>query len=72
VGFNLKNLAILEMFVLGRKRRVSKGMGYSQKPWKKDKGLAETDPTLDIQGVDAAHKLIIMMNIAFGGAFDFT
>ncbi|MGD8835827.1 MAG: homoserine dehydrogenase, partial [Desulfobacteraceae bacterium] len=37
-----------------------------------DKGLAETDPTLDIQGIDAAHKLIIMMNIAFGGAFDFT
>ncbi len=37
-----------------------------------NKGLAETNPALDIQGVDAAHKLIIMMNIAFGGSFDFT
>jgi len=37
-----------------------------------EKGLAETDPTLDIQGIDAAHKLIIMMNIAFNGVFDFT
>ncbi|MCP4553701.1 MAG: homoserine dehydrogenase [Bacteroidetes bacterium] len=35
------------------------------------KGLAETNPTLDIQGIDAAHKLIIMMNIAFGGSFEF-
>ncbi len=35
-----------------------------------EKGLAETDPTLDIQGIDCAHKLIIMMNIAFNGVFD--
>lgn len=36
-----------------------------------EKGLAESNPVLDIQGIDAAHKLIIMMNIAFGGSFDF-
>lgn len=36
-----------------------------------DQGLAEPDPTLDIQGTDAAHKLIILMNIAFNGLFDF-
>jgi homoserine dehydrogenase len=36
------------------------------------KGLAETDPTLDIQGIDCAHKLIIMMNIAFNAVFDFS
>lgn len=35
-------------------------------------GLAEADPTLDIEGFDAAHKLTILMNIAFGGAFDFS
>jgi len=34
-------------------------------------GLAEADPTLDVQGIDAAHKLIILMNIAFNGSFDF-
>ncbi len=34
-------------------------------------GLAEADPTLDVQGIDAAHKLIILMNIAFNGSFEF-
>ncbi len=29
-------------------------------------GYAETDPTFDIEGVDAAHKLTIMSAIAFG------
>ena len=29
-------------------------------------GYAEADPTFDIQGVDAAHKLTIMASIAFG------
>jgi len=29
-------------------------------------GYAETDPTFDIQGVDAAHKLTLMASIAFG------
>ncbi|MFA5906547.1 MAG: homoserine dehydrogenase, partial [Desulfobacula sp.] len=37
-----------------------------------DQGLAEADPTLDIQGIDAAHKLIILMNIAFNGLFEFS
>ncbi len=29
-------------------------------------GYAETDPTFDIQGIDAAHKLTILASIAFG------
>lgn len=29
-------------------------------------GYAETDPTFDIEGVDAAHKLTILASIAFG------
>jgi homoserine dehydrogenase len=29
-------------------------------------GYAEADPTFDIEGVDAAHKLVIMASIAFG------
>ncbi len=37
-----------------------------------DLGLAEPDPALDIQGIDAAHKLTILMNIAFNGVFDFS
>jgi homoserine dehydrogenase len=31
-----------------------------------ERGLAEADPTLDINGVDSAHKLAILASIAFG------
>ena len=31
-----------------------------------DKGYAEADPTFDIEGVDAAHKLTILSALAFG------
>ncbi len=29
-------------------------------------GYAEADPSLDVEGIDAAHKLVIMMNLAYG------
>ncbi|NLY88148.1 MAG: homoserine dehydrogenase [Firmicutes bacterium] len=35
------------------------------------KGFAEADPTLDINGVDAAHKLAILASLASGGLVDF-
>ena len=31
-----------------------------------EKGYAEADPTLDIEGVDAAHKLSILLSLAYG------
>ena len=34
-------------------------------------GYAEADPSFDIDGVDAAHKLAILASIAFGTALDF-
>ena len=34
-------------------------------------GYAEADPTFDIEGIDAAHKLTIMSAIAFGTAVQF-
>jgi homoserine dehydrogenase len=34
-------------------------------------GYAEADPTFDIEGVDAAHKLSILAALAFGTALDF-
>ena len=34
-------------------------------------GFAEADPTFDIEGVDAAHKLSILSAIAFGAKLDF-
>jgi homoserine dehydrogenase len=30
------------------------------------KGYAEADPTLDIEGVDAAHKLVLLIRLAYG------
>ena len=34
-------------------------------------GLAEADPTLDVSGMDSAHKLSILAALAFGGRIDF-
>lgn len=34
-------------------------------------GYAEADPTFDVEGVDAAHKLSILSAIAFGAQIDF-
>jgi homoserine dehydrogenase len=34
-------------------------------------GFAEADPTFDIEGIDAAHKLSILAAIAFGARVDF-
>jgi homoserine dehydrogenase len=34
-------------------------------------GYAEADPTFDVEGIDAAHKLTILASIAFGTPLDF-
>jgi homoserine dehydrogenase len=36
-----------------------------------ERGYAEADPTFDVEGIDAAHKLTIMAAIAFGVPMDF-
>jgi homoserine dehydrogenase len=36
-----------------------------------DQGYAEANPSLDIDGIDAAHKLQILASIAYGGSVDF-
>jgi homoserine dehydrogenase len=33
-------------------------------------GFAEADPTLDVEGIDAAHKLAILMSLAYGAQLD--
>ncbi|MDP8215413.1 MAG: homoserine dehydrogenase [Candidatus Euphemobacter frigidus] len=33
-------------------------------------GYAEKDPTLDLSGVDSAHKLVLLASLAFGGWID--
>jgi len=37
----------------------------------KNLGYAEADPTFDVEGVDAAHKLAILASLAFGHTFQF-
>jgi homoserine dehydrogenase len=34
-------------------------------------GYAEADPTFDVAGIDAAHKLSILINLAFGSSVNF-
>lgn len=36
-----------------------------------DKGYAEADPTFDIEGIDAAHKLTLLIRLAFGQDYPF-
>ena len=36
------------------------------------KGYAEANPTFDVEGVDAAHKIAILANLAFGGFVKFS
>jgi len=35
------------------------------------KGYAEADPTYDVEGIDAAHKLTILIRLAYGTPFQF-
>ena len=52
-------------FILSEMRE--KGSGFDEVLAQAQKlGYAEADPTFDIEGVDAAHKLTIMAAIAFG------
>jgi len=49
------------------------GMGFNEAlKGAQAKGYAEADPTLDIQGIDAAHKLAILVRFAFGGRVKFS
>jgi homoserine dehydrogenase len=36
-----------------------------------ERGFAEADPTYDIEGIDAAHKLTILIRLAFGTSLQF-
>jgi homoserine dehydrogenase len=48
------------------------GMSYAQALAEaQEAGYAEADPTLDVEGVDTAHKLAILMSLAYGARLDF-
>ena len=52
-------------FILSR--MAKKGLSYGDALRKaQKKGFAEADPTLDVEGLDAAHKLILLIRLAYG------
>jgi len=57
-------------FILSEMR--SKGLPFDEVLKEAQRlGYAEADPTFDVEGVDAAHKLTIMSAIAFGNSMKF-
>ena len=57
-------------FILSEMR--SKGLSFDEVLKEAQRlGYAEADPTFDVEGIDAAHKLTIMSAIAFGNSMKF-
>jgi homoserine dehydrogenase len=51
---------------------IQHGETYEEALWAaQSKGLAEADPTLDVTGLDSAHKIAIMASMAFGVGVDY-
>ena len=47
------------------------GISYAQALSEaQEAGYAEADPTLDVEGIDTAHKLAILMSLAYGARLD--
>ena len=57
-------------FILSEMRDKGAGFGTALKEAQR-RGYAEADPTFDVEGVDAAHKLTIMAAIGFGVPMQF-
>ena len=53
-------------------RMIQSGAPYTQALYEaQSKGYAEADPSADVKGIDAAHKLVLLSNLAFHSIFDF-
>jgi len=53
-------------------RMAEEGVSFKEALQEAQKqGYAEADPTLDIEGVDSAHKIVILASLAFGTWVDF-
>ena len=57
-------------YILTQMTKAGKDFGTALKE-AQDAGFAEADPTYDIEGIDTAHKLLLLMKIAFNGRFEF-
>jgi homoserine dehydrogenase len=56
-------------YVLTRMREAGVGLGAAIRE-AQEKGYAEADPSLDVDGHDAAHKLCVLAMLAFGARVD--
>jgi homoserine dehydrogenase len=56
-------------YVLTRMREAGIGLEQAIRE-AQEKGYAEADPTLDVGGFDAAHKLVVLAMLAFGARVD--
>lgn len=53
-------------------RMIQSGAPYAQALYEaQSKGYAEADPSTDVRGIDAAHKLVLLANLGFHSMFDF-
>ena len=53
-------------------RMIQNGAPYAQALYEaQSKGYAEADPSTDVKGIDAGHKLTLLSNLAFHTVFDF-
>ncbi|MFH0939320.1 MAG: homoserine dehydrogenase [Planctomycetota bacterium] len=53
-------------------RMIQSGVSYQQALAEaQSKGYAEADPTFDVKGLDAAHKLVLLSDLAFHSMFAF-
>jgi len=57
-------------YILTTMERTGRDFGEVLKD-AQDLGYAEADPTFDVEGIDAAHKLAILAAIGFGARIDF-
>ncbi|MFA7000517.1 MAG: homoserine dehydrogenase, partial [Candidatus Omnitrophota bacterium] len=57
-------------YILTRMTESGQDFGAALKE-AQEKGFAEADPTFDVEGIDAAHKLAILVRLAFGGRVRF-
>jgi homoserine dehydrogenase len=52
-------------------RMIQRGAPYAQALYEaQSKGYEEADPSTDVLGIDAAHKLVLLSNLAFHSMFD--
>jgi len=76
-GYTANNILSIHGILNGTSNYILDRMGKEGKEFSdvlsqaQDEGYAESDPSFDIDGVDAAHKLSILIMLSWGKFFDF-